>query len=442
MPAWLPKSGLLREHFDYCIWATDAPGIFHVASMLTTIAAAVADTASLIVAGDPHPLNIWTMLVGRSSADRKTTATRLAVSRLEHVCNERVQRIYGSPEGFISNLEQEPCALLYIPEGQAFFEQREASYWRHAKGIFMDLYDYTETFRRQLAKTEIEVKNPRLSLLSACAQPLLDYHTKPTDWLGGFLPRFLMVMGTPREFKPGTRANQSAEKRIEDMLYNVHNASWGNIACTSTAQQVLESFAYEIYGEIDAYPEGLHPSLHRLGETATRLSALYEISFHADDPPQGKITMVSAVAAQHAVALCRESRDIALMALAELSSGVGAARDLDRTEAVIRQYGLRGVSRSELLRLTKMKTRDFDSITDTLVERDAIGYRQVATSGRPVTMYVHVEAQADAVRSSRNLAIDPEPTTWISVEGESDHVLDGLADVERDDDDDGGTHWN
>ncbi|KKK49940.1 hypothetical protein LCGC14_3130000, partial [marine sediment metagenome] len=70
-----------------------------------------------------------------------------------------------------------------------------------------------------------------------------------------------------------------------------------------------------------------------------------------------------------------------------------------------------------------------------------IGYRKVVTAGRPGARYVHVEAQADAVRSSRNLAIDPEPTTWICVEGEADHVLEGLADVERGDDDDD-PHWN
>lgn len=440
MPAWLPKHGLLREHYDYCTWATDAPGIFHVASMLTTIASVAADTATLIIAGDLHPLNIWTMLVGKSSADRKTTATRLAVSRLEAVCGSRIQRIFGSPEGFISHLEDEPCTLLYIPEGQAFFEQREASYWRHAKGLFMDLYDYTPVFKRRLAKSELVVKDPRLSLLSACAQPLLDYHTKPTDWLGGFLPRFLMIMGEKRPYQATTRANHQVERRLEELLYNVWNEKWGPIACSSAAQKVLSDFGYEINGEMDAYPEGLHPSLHRLCEAANRLAALYEISFHADDPPCGKITMVSATAAQHAVALCRESRDTALIALAELSSGVGVARELDRAEAFIRQRGLRGMARSELLRLTKMKARDLESITETLIEREAIGFRKVITGGRPVARYVHVEAKADAVRSSRNLAIDPEPTTWICVEGEADHVLDGLADVERDDDDD--PHWN
>ncbi len=400
--------------------------------MLTALSAACADSAMVILHGTPHPLNLWTMLVGASTTDRKTTATKLAVDRLEQIDStaRRIQRIFGSPEGFLEALAEEPCSLLYISEGAAFFEQREASYWRHAKGMFMDLYDYTPMFRRRLAKREIEIENPRLSILSACAQPLLDHHSKMTDWLGGFLPRFLMIMGEKTEFRPSLRTNRVAEKQIEDQIFKVWNHNWGPISVSSAAQHTLESFSYEINAEMEAFPQNLHPALNRLPESTIRLSALYEIAQFSADPPNG-IVMVSNTSAQHAVALCRASRDAALMPLAELTEGRTVARELTRIETVIRQMGLAGLSRTKILRNAHIHARQLDEILTTLTERESVYTRhdqKTSKNGRPKTVYVHVEAKSDAVRAATNIAIDPEPgAVWISLDGEHPDRIDGLA---------------
>jgi len=435
VPAWLPTSGLVREHHDYGVYATDAPAIYHAASILTTISTACADTAVLILDGAPHALNIWTMIVGQSSVDRKTTATRLAVDRLEAVLERRIQRIFGSPEGFISALQDEPTSLLYISEGASFFEQRDASYWRHAKGMFMDLYDYSPMFRRRLAKTELVIEHPRLSILSACALTLLDHHSKLTDWLGGFLPRFLMIMGDKTEFLPATRADKTAEKSIEDQIFNIHNHNWGPISISSLARQTLEQFSYEIYQDLSAYPDNLHPALNRLPEASLRLAAIYEIASQAAQVPRG-VLMVTNTSAQHAVALCRESRDVALLRLAELAEGNGVSRELMNIETLVRRSSLAGVSRSDILRGAHIHADHLDRIIHTLVERDSItvGSRP-SKRGPQRTVYIHAQARADQVRASRNQAIDPEPTAFIAVLDLSQpDDLRGVAELHPDED--------
>ncbi len=428
MPAWLPSKGLLREHHDYATWCTDAPPIYHVAAMVTAMAAVCADQARLVVDNHIYPLHTWAMIVGRSTIDRKTTSTRLAVTRVERVMANRVHRIYGSPEGILQGLAATPCICLYVPEGGAFFAQREASYWKHARDIFMDLYDYTEVFERRLVKDVLTVNNPRISILSACAYPLLARYTRDTDWLGGFLARFLMIAGEPLEFMKRPRSDHVKEGRIEGLLENIFHTNWGTLGMTSGAQKVLDEFSAEIHKDLDAYPEGLHPSLNRLPETANRIAALYEIATQAVNPPEtGRITLVTTESALGAAGLCRASRDHALTQLADLTVGQGPSRDLLRIETMIRKSGIAGVPRSVILRNAPIRARQLDDILTTLAQAELVRSKISERNKRTVERYVHTEAEKDAERQARNAEAFPEtPPTWVDWSEDVEPQLDKL----------------
>jgi hypothetical protein len=400
MPAWLPDQGLLRLHHDYGTWATDAPPIFHVAAMLPSLAAVCADKARLVIDNQPFPLHVWSMLVGRSTADRKTTATRLASQRIDRGVGNRsrIQGIHGSPEGLLQGLVLQPCICLYIPEGGAFFAQREASYWKHAREMIMDLYDDTDVFERKLVKDTIRVRDPRISILAACALPLLRRYTRDTDWLGGFLARFLMIAGDPLPHKKRPRRDPHVEAQIETMVNNVYLANWGTMGVTSGARTVLDDFSTEIHEGLKNYPDGLGPSLNRLAETSNRLAGLYEIARQADKPPAaGQTVLVTTESAQAAVALCRASRDVGLADVAEMTVEAGFSRDLTRIEGLIRRAGLGGVARTTLLRATRFRARDLDVILNTLLESDLLSYSIARTDkpGRTAQKFVHVEAADD-----------------------------------------------
>lgn len=449
--AWLPDIGLLREHHDYCTWATDAAPIYHVASMLTSMASVCADQAQVIIDDTPYPLHVWTMLVGRSSQDRKTTSAQLAISRIQNAFDGRVLQIYGSPEAIINDLVANPCVTLFVPEGQAFFEQREAGYWRHARGLFMDLYDYKTKFERRLVRETITVHNPRVSILAATARPLLERYTRDTDWLGGFLARFLMISGEAMTFQPKRRSNPVAERRIEQLVHNVFHGDWGTMGCTSGAAKVLDDFAYEIHSELESFPEGLHPSLSRLPDTARRIAGLYEIARQADKPPSGKgrTVLVTSASAECARALCRASRDHALASLAETTISDPWKKTCQRVEGLIRRAGVAGLKRSVLMRKTRMRVRDFDEALRGLFEEHTIRVetRRPSGSGRPSQYYVHKDARADIekqaasqpVGSAVYICIDDASKTDISGLRQYQGAPLGVGSVyDPDDDDDGG----
>jgi hypothetical protein len=413
MPSWLPDSGLLREHHDYGTWATDAPPIYHVTAMLSAMASICADNALLIIKDKPYPLHFWAMLVGRSTQDRKTTSGQLAISRVESKVESRIQQVYGSPEGLLQELgknQKSACATLYIPEGQSFFEQQSAGYWRHARGMFMDLYDYRRKFQRKLVRETVTLNNPRISILAACARPILEHHTREADWLGGFLARFLMISGEPLPLKLSPRSSPATEAAIERLVLNVFKKEWGNLGCTSGSVKIFEDFTREIHVEMDGFPPGIHPSLGRLPEMAKRLAGLYEISMQSNNPPaKGVVTLVTPQSAEHAVALCRASRDDALVSLSEFAASPGHSRDVSRVALKIRRAGPGGLSRSELGRLQRdIRSRDLDDITRRLIEEGEIQLGIRRTGGRAASVYVHQHATSDVHKLAAQMARSPK----------------------------------
>jgi hypothetical protein len=425
MPTWLPDSGLLREHHDYGIWATDAPPIYHVASMLTAMASVCADNALLIIKDKPYPLHIWTMLVGRSTQDRKTTSGQLAISRVESKVEGRVKQVYGSPEGLLQDLAtnvKSACATLYIPEGQSFFEQQSAGYWRHARGMFMELYDYRKKpFERKLVREVVRLNNPRVSILAACARPILEHHTREADWLGGFLARFLMISGDPLPLLLSPRSSATSEARIEQLIMNIMRTGWGNLGCTSGALRIFEDFTREIHVDMDSFPPGIHPSLGRLPEMAKRFAGLYEISAQATNPPpKGTVTLVTPQSAEHAVALCRASREDALVSLSELATAPGHSRDVARVAIKIRRAGIGGLTRSEIGRAQRdIRSRDLDDILRRLLDEYEVqmSIRRSTGAGRPSTIYVHNQSTADAKKLAAQMARTPKAGgAWVPLD--------------------------
>lgn len=436
--SWLPSHGLLRDHHDYASKCTDGPTIYHVASMATTMAALCADRASLVIEATPYPLHLWTMLIGRSTIDRKTTSTRLAIGPMEDLYPNRVARVYGSPEGLWNHMNQHPCLCIYVPEGGAFFAQREAGYWRHAKDIWMDLYDYQKNgVTRQLAKQSITINKPRVSMLAATAYPLLQRYTRDTDWLGGFLARFLMISGEPGTPKPRLTSDPKVELHIQGLLKNVFQTDWGVMGITTQARAILDEFADEIRAGLDEFAPGLHPALNRLPDTAHRLAAIYEISAQAASPPaKGRIVLVGADAAAGAVSLCRASRDQTLVHLAELTETNPQKQVRAQIETIIRRAGIGGITRAGLLRATRLRADELEKWVSTLDAAQTISYTvstpTKASGGRTVTRYVHAEAAADAQKLQQAAAKNPrQRASWVDLSGKTPPNLSSLPVAKR-----------
>ncbi len=292
--ACIPPDGFVFEHVAYTAQATDAPVIYAVGTALATLAGWVADRAYLSLRGFPHPLHIWVMLTGRSTVDRKTTAARIGPSELRAVDPTRLIPAEGSPEGRLEHLAEHPCGLLYYGEFARFLSELRRSYSAGLSESLMDLYDHgwNQTFHKKLVSrrdksgatepVEVVIENPRVSFLTACALSLLESHSRPTDWTGGFFRRMLLLHSSRTRWFDFPVLDRAVEARLARLLRatvpDVPGAEAVEVQVLESALDLYRPWAHALDTEARGAPEVVSGLLGDAPMRALRVAALYALS--------------------------------------------------------------------------------------------------------------------------------------------------------------------
>lgn len=201
--------GFLRQYESAMADYTDAPTVFHRATAYAVYGALLSTGFTrLRIASGPEPMwpNLWMVLVGGSAQSRKTTSIHFGsvVARMSDkfvvapdsfTAEGFAQYLFQLQEGFQGVPKGHgPAALLVLPEMSQFLLEAQRQYASANKSMLMSMYD-AKTFRRQLSRSTIEVKLPRVSMLGGIAPELLSSHTDTADWQGGFMSRTMLVHG-------------------------------------------------------------------------------------------------------------------------------------------------------------------------------------------------------------------------------------------------------
>jgi hypothetical protein len=204
----LPKSSLLRRYVTYAAQCTDAPLIYHVAGGLTILAA----TAPIDLAfpfGNMIHANLFSMLVGRSRLERKSSAIKLARRIIEAACPKLSTETPGSRDALIESVRAAPKQILFYEEFGDFLASTKDGHLASVKLLLNDLYDTAPVGRMLVGKgrtpTVGNVRNSRVSLIGGVTPAYLEDETTSTDWTGGFFSRFLIFYDArERGFSPLT----------------------------------------------------------------------------------------------------------------------------------------------------------------------------------------------------------------------------------------------
>ena len=107
----MPASGYVRDYVVYATSCMDAPPMYHLMSALGIVSAAISPQTDLVFQGQVHPLHLFLLIVGDSSASRKSSsikrATRVAAPVFEamHSPGTRLWWLTASsPEGILDEL--------------------------------------------------------------------------------------------------------------------------------------------------------------------------------------------------------------------------------------------------------------------------------------------------------------------------------------------------
>lgn len=232
--AAIPPRGFVHDYVAYALLNTTAPLCYHLGTALSILAVTCPLDYGTFYAGKLRA-NIYTLLVGRSGEDQKSTALALGHDILFEAASPLVGDYPGSAEGLIESLHRQPSQLLTFSEFGKFLSAAQKGYYEPVKALLADLWDCAATQRAKATKqgadkpNVIKVQNPRLSILAACSMPYLEKYSAPEDWTGGFMGRWAVLYGRRERIDPDPVGNRDALPGLAKDLYDracLSSAGW------------------------------------------------------------------------------------------------------------------------------------------------------------------------------------------------------------------------
>lgn len=243
----VPKSGFLRQYFDYARQCTDANAAFHIVGGLLVLAQAIPEGIGFPFGDAPLFGNLFGLVVGTSTESRKSVAVKIAQRLLQTAGVGYVAEAPGSHEGLSDSVRENPKQVIIYDEFGAFLSQTERGYAVPLKTLFTALYDNSEIGRALSENSSKKrkrlgpIKNPRVSLLGGSTLDFLERHTEPQDWTGGFLARFFTIYADrERMFElppPRVPGREALVERLQRLVMLNENSAAG--VCQGLADGIV-----------------------------------------------------------------------------------------------------------------------------------------------------------------------------------------------------------
>jgi len=245
--AILPSSGFIHEYVEWASTRTDAPTVYHLGVALSLVSVCCSPGLGVIWPGGELSPNLYTMLVGDSVINRKSTTMKMGLKLLRKVCPDRVGLSPGSHEGLLRSLERQSQQIIPEPEFSRFLSQAHGrNYLNAVKQSYTDAYD-GEPLSRITAYRETEIEDHNLSILAACAPGYLERYLEPQDLTAGFFARWMLFCGKRDTFKLNLTPDPDGKQRMIDHLFRLYEYSPGGESYfTDKAQQHFENRARQI----------------------------------------------------------------------------------------------------------------------------------------------------------------------------------------------------
>ena len=393
---YMPQTGVIRDHVEYGIRCTDAPPLFHITSGTAIVGGAVSGNLNLSFEGQEHPLNMYWLNVGPSSESRKSSSIMRAVKMASPIFAPLGERIWfptaSSPEGILEGLATNKVRLAVLSEWTELHGMSAASYWKHSTDLWNRLYDAVDIHRKK-AKETISIENPRVSILGASTPSLIEGATTLHDWLAGKMARYVIapaVRPADREMDAAIDDPDAVARLRAQLTRLTWPTHFSRAALSPEAWRLFRSWRRDSKAWKDMQaraPKHLIPSFGRAQEHVFRIATLYEASIAYPDP-----VVVSPANMQAAINLMMWCTDATIEHLGVLND-----RDQNpvaRTVGVLQAAGGRGLTRSELLRRTRLSTRQMAEVLETLLQSEEIVVGKRTSKGRPAEMYRYVNPDA------------------------------------------------
>lgn len=278
-------SQFLAAFERYAVTVTDAPMDFLHAAGLACLSTVSLSRRWIERGTGIHP-NVFLMLLAGSSADRKSTAVRLATEILEKVEKGRVGPTDFSGEGLISSLAMRGDAkpktriILPISEFGNYLATASRQHGTTLSPTLCQIYDGESFSRVRSGKAPQRIVKPRVSMLGGVAFGMLAKYGDLTDWVTGFYARILWV--TPSQRRPRfsiiPEPDRTAERMARESLMDLRlqlKAAPKPLDVSPGALQAYDAFSSSI--PEDHGDPAVAASRERLMNAVWKLALIYQI---------------------------------------------------------------------------------------------------------------------------------------------------------------------
>lgn len=379
MGAAMPDQGWLADYLRAVTPLTDAPVEFHLASGLCALSAAVGNRLYTESWGQNVFPNLWVVIVAPSSFWRKSTSINQAEALLRLAAPTRVYPSDFSREKLIKLLAEEPAGMLSVKEFGGFLASMSRDYNAGTKETLTELYDGPDLYTRALQSGVIEIRRPALTMLGATTLDWLEGKITEGDLQGGFLARYLFVTARDKASAKGLTGAMDQEQK-NDLVARLHHAydrPQQRVYYEPAARQMLDDWALGWEAEVTgtSHRSDLSGFAVRLQTYALKLAMLYRVSATANEGATDEHRIDELSAAQ-AIAYCRLLWSNVTGLIDEKIAISKDAKELRRILSIVGA----GCTKSDALKLSKLRARDFDQFLDTLLQSGQLYSRKVRSS--------------------------------------------------------------
>ena len=272
--ASLPSTGFIRRYVEYASRQTTSPLGYHLGTALTVLATTCPENYGMSYAGELRA-NMFTLLVGRSGEDQKSTALNIGKRLLDAASPALIGDYPASAEGLIDSVARQNTQMIPMPEFGKFLAAAQRGYFEPIKTTLTDLWDSEPTQRSRANNQTVRIAAPRLSVLTACSIPYLEKHTLSEDWTGGFLSRWAVLYCQRERTDPDpVGCNMGKDALIDDLVQRVEieQAGW----CSGLTDQARELWNEWYFGlEKKAVAGHLRGVMSRVPTIARKVALIY-----------------------------------------------------------------------------------------------------------------------------------------------------------------------
>ncbi|MDP3150248.1 MAG: DUF3987 domain-containing protein [Ignavibacteria bacterium] len=359
-------------------------------------------------------LNVWVILIGKSTIMKKTTAL--------NYCKEDLQRIenisYSNHKRVLANYEQEIIdakeqhrkiempkpvrdynlfpqdstieslaeilstskrGLLVHSEFGSFLNAFNKSYNSDGKQFFTNLYDVPEWYEvSRITKGNTILERPYLSILAASTIDWVKEFSGETDLRSGFFARFLYVIRNTndKEYIPLLKLKELTKqsehyidtREIYDFLTSINSES--HLEITAEAEELFTKYDIQSYKELLTSDNENELSFKaRLMINTLKFAGLIALSDRSFTVTKENIEDAINIS-EH---LCKPN--IEKLLNSELKQDEFSRKQ----DAILRTIKNKGgqISRSDLMNNTKIKAKELDELLSNLTQKEMIETIQI-----------------------------------------------------------------